>query len=158
MKFNRWMPRITLFALCTAALWVAAPVHAEADYRGLDMAVTNFFTHLDKLVVEVPRVITVEGAAQALDTWTAANNAVADAGQAIVHANPSFETNPPPRFTQYFRRCTSLTINYTPVTAGIGKLIRQYRQDPKFAAAVGRHQQSLIRMDGLLKLGVVDHD
>ena len=158
MKFKGWITRINLAAMMATAVAWTVPAYADTDYRGLDQAVTNFFSVLDNLLIDVPNVSTVEAAVHALDSLTSANNRVADAGQSVVRLNPGFETNPPPRFTACFQRCTVLSTNYRPVTVGMGTLIKQYRKEPQFAAAVGRYQQSLIRVDTLLKMGVHDKD
>ena len=158
MKRMRPLSRSLLLAVLSLSGILAFSARADVDFSGLDKAITNLFSVLDKLVVDVPKVGTSEGATQVLDAWTGANSAVADAGEAVVRENPGFETNPPPRLTQYFRRCTTLPSKYTPVTAGIGSLIKQYRQEPNFASALGRYQRSLERLHLLLNLGVDDHD
>ena len=155
MKWTRWTSAVVLLAFLVLP---AALARAEANYTGLDKAMTNFFTVLDKLVVDVPKAATAEAGTRVLDAWTAANDKVADAGQTVVRLNPGFQSNPPLRFTEYFKRCTVLPSKYAPVTSKIGDLIKQYRQDSEFAAALGRYQRSLQRLAVLLQLGVVDKD
>ena len=149
--------RAIALVLCLACL-LAPKAFAGSDNADLDKAVTNFFIVMDKLVVEVPKAKDAAETTKAIDFWTSANNGVADAGDALVRKHPDFESNPPPWLVPYFTRCTTLSTNYTPVTLGIGTLIKEFHKDPGVAASISRFQRSLMRLDVLTKLGVIDRD
>ena len=158
MKMNRSsIKRAFAVVLCLTCL-TGPKAFAGSDAAELDKAVTNFFTVMDKLIVEVPPAKDAAGTVKVLDSWTSANNGVADAGEALVSKHPEFKSNPPPWLVPYFTRCTTLSTNYMPVSAGIGTLIKEFHKDPGVAASVTRYQRSLMRLDELTKLGVIDRD
>ena len=144
-------------ALCGCAS-VAPKTGAQPKDAGVGPAVTNYFTVMDKLVVEVPQATNAAGAVKAIDAWTSANNVVVDAGETLVRQRPDYATNPPPWLVEYFARCTAPNTNYTSVAMGMGTLIKEFHKDPAMAAAVSRYQRSLNRMDVLTKLGSKDMD
>jgi hypothetical protein len=143
--------------LCLACL-VGTKAFAGSDTSDLDKAVTNFFAVMDKLVVEVPQVKDAAGTTNVLDSWTGANNGVAEAGEALVRKHPDFGSNPPSWLVPYFTRCLTHNTNYTQVSMGIGTLIKEFHKDPGVAASITRYQRSLMRLDALTKLGVIDRD
>jgi uncharacterized protein YceK len=153
----------TLFILAAGALLcgcasVAPKTGAPPKDAGVAMALTNYFTVMNQLVVEVPQATNVAGAVTAIDTWTSANNVVVEAGEALVREHPDYATNPPPWLVEYFARATAPNTNYTSVALGMGTLIKDFHKDPAMAAAVSRYQRSLNRMDVLTKLGQKDMD
>lgn len=143
--------------LCGCA-GVAPKTVTPSKDAGVGMAVTNYFTVMNRLVVEVPQATNAAVAVKALDTWTSANNAVVEAGEILVREHPDYATNPPPWLVEYFARCTAPNTNYTPVALGMGTLIKDFHKDPAMAAAISRYQKSLNRMDVLTKLGPKDMD
>jgi hypothetical protein len=147
------------FAVVLCAACLAGPkAFAGSDTADLEKAVTNFFTVMDKLVIEVPNAKDAAATVKVLDSWTGANNGVADAGDALVLKHPDFKSNPPPWLAPYFTRCVMLSTNYAPASLGIGTLIKNFHKEPGVAAAITRYQQSLMRLDELTKLGVIDRD
>ncbi|MGO8835869.1 MAG: hypothetical protein ACLQAH_02140 [Limisphaerales bacterium] len=149
--------RVTMLVLCLACL-VGPKAFAGSDTADLEQAVTNFFTVMDKLVIEVPEAKDAAGTVKVLDSWTGANNGVADAGEDLVRKHPDFASKPPPGLVPYFTRCLVLNTNYTPISLRLGTLIKEFHKDPGVAASVTRYQRSLMRLDALTKLGVIDRD
>jgi hypothetical protein len=149
----------TVFALVLCLACLAGPkAFGGSETADLEKAVTNFFITMDKLVVEVPNANDAASAVKALDSWTSANNGVVDAGEALVLKHPDFKTNPPPWLVPYFMRCITLGTNYTPVSLRMGALIKEFHKDPGVAASVTRYQRSLMRLDELTKMGMIDRD
>jgi hypothetical protein len=160
MCVHRAMPRAAVRALAVLMLLSGATAFAAPDYTDLLRDETNYFVVMDKLAAEVPNVSDAPGRVGLLESWTAANDGLCNAGEALLKRNPDILSGgkPPPEFAGCYERCSAVRTNYVAMLTRVGTLIKQYGTNATVAASVKRWQYSLMRRSELANLGEEHHD
>jgi len=134
-----------------ASLFVAGSAFAAPDFRPIYKALIDFFTEMDDLKTEMPKIHDAAGAAKAVDSFAVVTNAFAASLEDYVRKYPELAQAPeaPPEIEDVMKKFAKSKDLYPTLGADLGRSVKPFADDPAVRAAIDRFQQALARVNRL---------
>ena len=142
---------MSLIKLLLLSLILSASAFAAPDFAPLKKATGDFIAVVQSLSTDIPNIHDAAGTAKALDSCATATSAVIDAVEDLARKNPELggASQPPPEFVEMMKSFSTSQIKFQAIGMDLGRLCKQYADDPAVRAAMDKFQQVLVRMQKL---------
>jgi len=133
------------------SLLVASSAFATPDYHPIYKALIDFFSVMDNLTMEIPKIHDAAGAVKAVDSFAMVANAFADSLEDYARKNPELAraSEAPPEIEDDMRKFGKAKDLYPKIGVDLGRSIKPYADDPAVRAAIERFRQALAPMNRL---------
>lgn len=137
--------------LVSLVLSVSASAFAAPDFAPLKKATGDFIAVVEGLSTEIPKIHDAAGAAKLMDSCATATNGIAEALEDLVRKNPDLAraSEPPPEFLEMMQSFAASNLKFQAIGVDLGRVCKQYADDPAMRAAVDKFQQAMLRMQKL---------